>query len=383
MPIKIDFVSNVRDLLRGTKSVEDSFDDVADSLDDVARDGDQSLGRLERSFRDVVRDAEKTDKAIEKIGDSGGKGFGKAKAAAGEFKQEAIANVSEVTSSFSGSMSSIGDLAQGTLGGLATSGIPAVGAAAAVAAVGVGLITAEINKQAEDAKKLRDRLAGAYQEAAEQGRAYLDVSQLVGEANDLMFNADRAEEYKKLKQDAKTLLLDESLLIRANAGDLEAQAIVEREINGYLESRASKVAGQYGTYTNLSKAAQELKDRWKGITEATKTQAEAAENSKAVTSELLRQAIKDAGTATVEVNKLGDELYTLGDGTTIVIDAETGQATKDVQDFGETVKTNTGVKTAKIRVEIDDRTSHDISQIVRGINGTVAKIRVGTRREAV
>lgn len=350
----IDINANTRQAQAQVKDLSKVLDDTADALDDLAREGDQAGDKLERSFRDMVRDAGKADKAIEKIGDSGGKGFGKASKASGEFKAEALANVSEVTSSFNGSMTSIGDLAQGTLGGLATSGIPAVGAAAAVAAVGVGLITAEISKQAEDAKKLRERLGAAYQEAAEDGRDYLDVAQLIGEANDLMFNPDRAEEYKKLKADAKALSLDESTLIKANAGDLEALAITQQQIDKYLESQAAHGKTIYGSNKALTEDAANLRDRWKGITDATNEQADAAKKSREVTSDFLKQSIKDAGTATQEVDKFGNELYTLPNGEQVVIDAETGQASRDLAKFKGDVDKTPKTVTTTMKVKVDD-----------------------------
>lgn len=64
-PIRIPFVSDVRDFLKGTKNIGDALDDVADALDDVAKDaadsgreaGDDLADGFQRGADDVIRKA--------------------------------------------------------------------------------------------------------------------------------------------------------------------------------------------------------------------------------------------------------------------------------------------------------------------------------------
>lgn len=160
MALKLDILANTRQLVSEMKKGGASVEDISDSLDEMAKDGEKATEKLERSFKEMATHAKKADNQIEKIGGPGG-GFSKAGDAAGEFKQEALANFSEVTSSFDGSMSSIADLAQGTLGGLAGA-IPGIGLAAGVAAAGIGLIGAQMQANEEKAKETTENIVADF-----------------------------------------------------------------------------------------------------------------------------------------------------------------------------------------------------------------------------
>lgn len=256
MALSFDIGANERAAVRSVKNLGAALEKTSDSLDDVARDGDQALGKLEKSFEQLAREAKQTDKAVGKVGDGG---FKKAGDASGEFKNEALQNFSEVTSSFDGSMSSIGDLAQGTLGGIASS-IPGIGLLGGAAAVGVGLVTAELVRQEEAAQVLRERLSAAYLEAAQAGRDYIDTAQAIAETQDLITNPDRREEYNQLVADGNRLGLDFQVIADANAGKVDAQRQVQERINGLLEDQDSY-------YTTIRDGIQEMKPEIEGITE--------------------------------------------------------------------------------------------------------------------
>jgi hypothetical protein len=158
--ISINFLADVKDFLRGTKNVEDELDDVADSLDDVAKDGDKATEKLEKGFKDLAKAAKASGDDIEKgIGQGTRRGTQEAEKATDVYKKEAIANVSEVTSSFTGSWESAADAVQGTLGGVVADLGPVGAAAGAAGALGVGVLTAALVKMEEDAKKAQERIA--------------------------------------------------------------------------------------------------------------------------------------------------------------------------------------------------------------------------------
>jgi hypothetical protein len=158
--IAINFLADVRDFLRGTKNVEEELDDVADSLDDVAKDGVKATEKLEDGFNDLRKKAKQAGEDIEKgIGGGTKKGAKEGESATEVYKKEAIANISEVTSSFTGSWESAADAVQGTLGGVVADLGPVGAAAGAAGALGVGLLTAALVKMEEDAKKAQERIA--------------------------------------------------------------------------------------------------------------------------------------------------------------------------------------------------------------------------------
>lgn len=303
MPIKIDFISNVRDLLRGTKQVEDAFDDVADSLDDVARDGDQALGRLDDSFRDLARRARD---AKDDVQDVGKKGFKVAGDASSEFKSEALANLSEVSSSFDGSMESIGELVQGTLGGV-TANIPLVGLGAAAAAAAVGTITDAYIKADEATKEARDSAyeygltiasSGEYAEAASR------INELTGSVEGLQRVQDIATVSGwKQKDVLKALATGDGLPALTKAFDDGANSTL--------------VAGR---------RVLELQGSLEGAAQGFDLAAHGAElNARA-----LYDLASQAGAATGEVDDLGNAVVTMPDGKKIVIDADTKTAYEDI-----------------------------------------------------
>lgn len=57
--IKVPFIAEVSQFLRGTRNVEEALEDVGDSLDDFANDAERATERAERSFRDLQRAADK------------------------------------------------------------------------------------------------------------------------------------------------------------------------------------------------------------------------------------------------------------------------------------------------------------------------------------
>ncbi|EQM75920.1 MULTISPECIES: hypothetical protein [Microbacterium] len=384
MPIKIDFLANTRDVERGTERVEAAFDDVSKSLDDVARDGDRSLDRLERSFKDLADTARDTSSRTEEIGDVGSRGFRRLGDTGSEVSGELRQNLGETFSSFRGDLEDLPQIAQDTLGGLAGSG--ALGGIAGLAvtaagAAGLGLISAELQRQQEEANKLRERLAGVYQAAAEEGRNYIDTAQLIAEANSVMFDPDRADEWKRIQQDARDIGLDTERLIAANAGDRDAQLEVQNAVNAAIdeERRKREELGAFwgGQNQGLEETHLEgIRDRWQDIADVTEEYAAKADTAKSVTSNFLLDAVREAGEATEAVDEFGNKLYTLPDGTEVVIDAKTGQAHQNVDRFkGDLDGKIPTVKTTTLQVNADlSGAEGALNRFISQNNGRTLKI---------
>ena len=213
-----------RESARSSREASRSFEDIPDGVRDAARDVDReakglgdgladgvdrgtekaedSIEKLERTFKDSVRDMQRTDGKGglgKNIAQDMKKGTAEAGESVGTFKDEAKANLSEVTSSFSGDITSLVDLVQGTLGGVVADLGPIGLAAGALAAVGVGLIGAAITGAQEDAEAFKQRVSDLANEFIETGR--------VGSAS-MGYIVDRLKEMATTTDDGVTSLKD-------------------------------------------------------------------------------------------------------------------------------------------------------------------------------
>jgi hypothetical protein len=382
--LSIDILANTRQAQGEVKDLGKALDDVGDSLDDVARDSDAAAGKLERNFRDMVDDAKKAEKAVEDIGGKGATdGFDKASDSAEEFKGEALANFSEVVSSFDGSMTAVGDLAQGTFGGLAALG-GGFGLAAGAAATGVGLITTALEQAEERRKELEQKandLASAYIEA---GNTVIDAATIASSASSIL--TDPAEK-KKAQELADALGIDLSTAVRTMALDQNALALANGIVSD-SEDEYFELMGRRGDYITGGLSTAETK-RFNQLDNQRQKMAElngitdSANDTFKQQQDVLFDLIKDADTATVAVDKFGNELIELPDGTKIVIDAETKTASTNISNFaGDLDKKIPTVKT--IDIVAKDKATEEVDRIVRKINGKVATITIkskyGTRQ---
>lgn len=192
---------------RALETLQDRIRDLRRQMsDDIALGVDSSearkdLTRAESDYRTLKRSIERDTIEIDvEVDQSGGGGFSAAREASGEFKQEALANFSEVTSSFDGSMASIGDLAQGTLGGLASGfsetlgGIKGLmaGLGVGVAAAGVGLAISRLEQLEEAAQETRDASVDMAEALLESGQSMADFAREGGYARDAILELARA-----------------------------------------------------------------------------------------------------------------------------------------------------------------------------------------------
>ncbi|WP_295012491.1 hypothetical protein [uncultured Microbacterium sp.] len=365
MGLSIDIAANTSAAQRGIKDLSKTLDGVADALDDVADDAAKGGDRVERSFRDMTnaardagrkaadgadkitdalkdteRQAKRTERAVDDIGDA--RGLGKMKDAAQEVTQEVGQNLGEAVSSVRGNLSDLGQVGQDTLGGLAATlagtGPAGIAGAAALAAgaVGLGVMTNELQKQQQEADELRDRLQAAYHDASDAGRAYLDIAQIIANQQDLINNPARADEYAKLLDTQKKTGLDMSTILKANAGDLDALRVVIDSVSD-ANKRATDAGDEFNVWTQRTNSGlQELNNYWKTTGESAQNASQQAAESIKFTNDLLMEQIGAASDAGVEVDDLNNKLVTLktdhGD-TKILIDAQTGQASLNVDKF--------------------------------------------------
>lgn len=349
MPIKIDFIAKVSEFVRGTKQTADALDDVADALDDVVRDGDDAERKMDRNFREIADAAKDVDRRLDDVGTGAKRGFGKAADAGAEFKDETLANVSEVASSFDGSFESIGDVVQGTLGGVTQALGPALGGAAAAAAAGVGVITDAFTK------------AGEAAEAARQS-AFKMAYDVQG-ALDAAGYSDRISEWttdtEKLKQatDIATVAgWEQSEVIDA----LASGGSKLDDLWDAFETGASTTTVATGRALELEAALKATQDGYLDGGEAAKLAAK-----------LNYDYATSAGKATEETDDLGNKIYELPDGKTFVVNAKTQTAYEDLDALERKQ-----LARKNIPVGVTDYATAEVDRIVRRINGKVASIQV-------
>lgn len=314
---------------RAMKDAEKATERLSDEIDETAKN-------IDKSFRESYKDLKK----------SADDGYDGVREAGAEFKDEAKSNFSEITSSFDGSMESIRDMAQGTLGGLAASDLPGVGIAAGLAALAIGGIASAIGANEEEMAASRERAAewaGAYIDAGSQ---IIDSSYVVAEVQAIATDPER---YKIAGENATNWGVDVSTAMRAMAGDTDALAVVQQslstktdEYNSIIDDMKSKSATGAADLRGLTAEQRALRGEITNGTNAfDKLTSEMSEGQKIAknVSDALIQLGNDSEDATVQVDDLGNKMVTLPDGMQFVVDAQTGRASQKLDTFKGDVAT--------------------------------------------
>lgn len=379
MPIKIDFLANVRDFLRGTDDAEQALDDVADSLDDMARDAknggrdaERAVEKLEDSFRDAARRAKDLGRAGEDAGDDVKRGMKRAEDGVDNLKDEANETAREAAASFDGSAESIADAFQEIAANAFAGFGPAGAVAGLAAAAGIGLAVAGFTAVDEAEKASRERAAEWAQAFIEAGTKVLSAAQTTAKGLEI-FGDD--ELYQKAKDNAKNWGVDVSVAVAAMAGEtwaLEAAqkglADQQAKLDKAMETTQVNLDGTTDGYADLHANIQNGKSALSELTgEMQAGQTAADEYSRFLT------AIADntAG-ATRAVDEFGDTIVTLPDGKQIYIDAQTGQATMNVDAIEDKIY---GIPDGHANVTVDTWGAQNaVDRFVTQNNGRTVKI---------
>lgn len=258
MALRLDVLANTRQFVSEMKKSGASVEDITTALDEMAKDGQRDGEKLEKSFRDIATQAKRADKQVEKVGDTGKAGFGKASSAAGEFKDEALQNFSEIASSFDGSMGSISELAQGTLGGVA-SALPGIGAAAGIAALGIGAITSELQAAQERAEETKQAIVADFLELGDA----LDESAVAERVKGILGDKSLLAQ-AKLLADLLDITVGEAAL--AMAGDFDSAGTSIEDVRKAIENAPSSVDSK--NWQDLKDTIQFTEDGFKAGREA-------------------------------------------------------------------------------------------------------------------
>lgn len=188
MPISIDFLANERDLVRGADKSADALQKVSDALDDVAADSQRSAGKMESEYKDAARGVQQSNDRLERSFQELANASKQSTKQAGddfelstreksklsketirEIGDEAKQNAAETFSSFDGSAQSFVDGVQGTLGGLVSSLGPVGLAVGAAGALGIGLINGALQNADTNSQQFKADVADLTQALIDAG----------------------------------------------------------------------------------------------------------------------------------------------------------------------------------------------------------------------
>lgn len=303
-------------LEKGMKDAEKATEKLGDETKSTAR-------AIEQEFRDTYR---KTKQSSDDATRGMSEGFD-------DVKQEAEQSAKETMASFDGSFESIIDMGQ-EVAAQAFSGFGPAGLAAGLAAAGgIGLISSEMQRQQEEAEKLRERLGDVYQDALASGRDYLDQLDFIAENRSLRFDPERADEWARLQEDAVKYAIEESTLIKASAGDLDAQRFVMEQIAEAQRETIENAGDSKSIVEQIGALEAGRLNAWKKINDLTLEQATRASEGLQTESNFLMEMVNSAEQAGVEIDDLGNRLITLEDGKKVLIEVDTGLATQNVDKF--------------------------------------------------
>lgn len=300
-------------LERAMKDAERATERLGDETKDTAR-------AIERDFRDAYRD-------VKRSSDDGMDG---AKEGLDDFKQESQQTARESAASFDGSAESIVEAFQ-EVAANAFGGFGAAGQVAGIAAaLGIGAAVAGFEQVGEAEQASRERAGEWAQAYVEAGSRVLSAAITTAKAQDI---ATDPEKYKTATENAKNWGVDVSVAIAAMSGETWAlqaanDALTESE-NKVAESY-NKATGQYAGFgESLSTANVQAERGRDALNQLQEEMGIGAQQADALSRSLDEMARNTEGAIT-KVDEFGDRVTTLPDGTTIYVDAETGQATTDL-----------------------------------------------------
>lgn len=243
--IVINFLSDVRDFLRGTGDVEEALDDVVDSLEDVSKEGDQAAEKLADSFKDNMKEVSRAAReAGDGIGSDLNRGSKRAQEGMKDLREESLSTAKESAASFDGSAESIVDSFQ-EIAANAFIGFGAAGVAAGLAAAGgIGIASAAILAAEEEAKAAKDRVGELGLAIIESGSDVAGVNAFKDSLEGIITNADDAavkvDDLRKLTKKYGDQVPSVAEFATAYAGNADAIESVTEQLEAAIKAEEDK-----------------------------------------------------------------------------------------------------------------------------------------------
>jgi hypothetical protein len=363
------------------------LEDVSEILETFGDDAEQSTEQLERGMRDAQRKTEDAKNEIRELrdglnkagrsgkdaGDDIERGMDRAKAGVNDLKDESNSTAREAAASFDGSAESIADAFQEVAANAFAGFGPAGAIAGLAAAAGIGLAVAGFTSVEEERKKLEERAADLAQAYIDAGSDVLDALTVTSRTADILTDPERRREAEEL---SKLLGGDLSLATRVLAGD--SRALGEAQTFAAAQERELNDLGVAGIVQSSKRksANDELKVSHDALTTVLEREAETqrtAGETARVQSDIYLDMINSTRGVTEEVDALGNRLYTLPDGKQIMIAAETGTATANVDGFKGDLDGIPRDVTTTVRVDAD---TGAVTRAIDNLNGRTVYVRV-------
>lgn len=312
---------DIKDALRNmgvsAKDAERAVERVGDEFSDAGREGERSVDKLEDALKDAQRATKDLGDDADEAGDKARRGMQRAEEGVKDFKQEAQQSARETAASFDGSFESIADFAQ-EVAANAFSGFGPAGAAAGIAAAaGLGVVVEQFNKIDEASK---EALQSAFEYAYGIGAAF-DA-------------ADKAAAVQSWTSDQEKF---KQVMDLTNASGWQQVDVIDALVEGGPKlDRLTEAyaAGANGAGLTVGRM-QELDAILPSIKQGLDLGASAAQAQ----AEYLYLLAQESGTATGEVDALGNAIVKLPGDVEVAVNAETQTATQDIQRVEDKVTT--------------------------------------------
>lgn len=350
---------------KGPDQLEKSMKDAERATEKLGDETKRTARTIEQEFRDTYR----------KVKQSSDDGIDGAKKGLGELKEEANQTARESAASFDGSAESIADMFQEVAANAFAGFGPAGAIAGLAAAAGIGLAVSgfdNVNQASEESRQRASEWAEAFVEA---GSTILSSATTTALAISIATDPDK---FAQAQENAKNWGVDVSVAINAMAGESWALIAANDALSTSEKRIADEMAevGMQFDWTKKSMTELGLENRAgrEAMNLLNDEMAMGAEQADALSRSLANTAQNTEGATTV-VDAFGDAVTTLPDGTTIYIDAETGQATIDVDLIEKKVY---GIQDKDVNVNVRTSTSDadtDLQRLVNKWNGREVRLR--------
>ncbi len=362
--LTLDIGANTRDVVRGAKDAADALEGIGDALDDLtdetrtqakragdnlekgvkagAKDAGTAVEKLETSFKDMARAAQDSSKrAGDGLGDDVSRGARKAGDGVQEFGRESNSTLKETAASVRSVEDGIGAIQE--IAANAFAGFGPVGAGVGlVGALGLGLVTAELEKQKERADEFKKAINEAYLGAAADGRDFLSQTELIAlaQANS---SSEGEEGIKRRKKLSEELGVSMGTLLLAEAGGVAEVAEVEAALevarkkyygeekgrvdfgNAAANERAGLLEAEASKLDEVTKATANGRQANRELTEAQKAGAKSQADAQ-------NAAIGGYASQVLAANSVRDAVNGIPN-KTVSINVDLGQAKRDLDSF--------------------------------------------------
>ena len=240
---KLDLTTDTSQFKKGMKGAEDIIESVGETFDDLAKDAEGASDKMERSFADYARETkQEASKLGREVSGSQDKAAVDVDKANEKMATSGQSKAREVAASFDGSAESIVSGFQGAAAEMFEGFGPAGAAAGLAAAAGLGLITAEFQKQQEEADATAERVDAMVSDMISAQTTYVTEMDRLNALEAFLGDAEARKEAQVLADTLGVPLLD----VAQGLFDLNGKReVIEGKITeNYKEQReALRVAG--------------------------------------------------------------------------------------------------------------------------------------------